>query len=381
MTEREEQLAYWEEDSDDDEEQNRCPCNGLHERCLISSSLSLEAESFLNFSDDDEDEVPFNRESPICVVIRSPRKTIHGIEIRDLANPKRNSFSEMQTTSSSTQESLSTDAQQIQSAERDPDAMVIYDLHETIRYIDNPKKRKKSSSSTERQPKKMAVKNLDPYKISAVRGFHCQCQPPCGERLSFQDIETERKHYWSLDQQAHKQYLIDKLLFDLSPDYDTTELKFKFSVQGKQVCASFFQNVYPLSKRQYSDIRTRVKQRNTSVATRSRCNQIQQNTEDIKEYLDAYAEANGEPQPNKKDINFPEGVSKLDVYTSYLADKFEDGDKVPTIRHWYRAWRDNRKQYKCPKWSTFSKCSICTDIKFQMESGGGKEAKGELSWP
>ena len=55
MTEREEQLAYWEEDSDDDEEQNRCPCNGLHERCLLSSSLSLEAETFLNFSDDDED--------------------------------------------------------------------------------------------------------------------------------------------------------------------------------------------------------------------------------------------------------------------------------------------------------------------------------------
>ena len=307
-------------------------------------------------------------------------KIIHGITISDSAQETRKTFRTSTLSSSlttSTQWSTNLSSQEESSdVVNDEEDLVIFDVHDTIRQINLPAIKKKTKTGA-RPLNKLLTKNLQPRAISSVKGFYCKCKEQCSDELTFNQIEAERKHYWNLDQTARKQYLIDKLVFDLSANHERAEVDFKFTVQGKEVYGPFFRNVYPLSFRTYCDVRTRVRQRNTNVRKRERTNDLQKHSQNIVEYLDVYAETNGEPQPNKQDIHFPQGVGKNDVYTSFLADMYEEGDKVPTIRHFYRVWRSKRKQYKCPKWSTFSKCSICTDIKFQIESGGGREAKGK----
>ncbi len=225
-------MAALDEDSDEDDEIVLCHRVTTENSITVFSQPVAQWE--LMFAEDSDDDV-------------SERKTIKGISVTDSRASSQRTFSELTTTSVSTAFS-STDTGEIRTTNsRDPDAMVIFDVHDTIRQIDLPKKRRAPPSGHSRAAKKMKAKNLEPDKISVVRGFHCKCGDRCGEKLTYEDIEAERQTYWSMDQ---------------------------------------------------------------------------------------------------------------------------------TAQSFYRTWREYRKQYKCPKWSTFSKCSICTDIKFQMESGGGKEAKG-----
>ena len=251
--------------------------------------------------------------------------------------------------------------------------MIIYDVHDTIRQVDLPKKKKKPHITKRRN--RLEVKNLDPQKIADCRRHRCKCLTKCASKFTFEDIERERDTYWKLDQRSQKQHLVDKLSFDLVADHDSQTVEFRYMVQHKQVCGSFFKALYPLSMRMYTDIRSRVRNKNTHVQPRKRTNSMQVFSQRIMDFLDKYAECKGEPQPNKTDIHFPKGIGKLDVYGDFLAEEFTADEKTPSISWFYNVWRHYRRQYKCPKWSTFSKCSICTDIKFQMEQGGGKEAK------
>jgi hypothetical protein len=341
-----------------------------------------------NIGESTEEEIFDENENPNTPFAQAEGITVHGIVIVDQPLLSRYSY-----TPSTICTPCSAEEQEFQTPVPmnpvdlpatipvEEDEMVIYPVHDTIRQIEDtaPKKRKANRGPV--LPRKLAKKHMHADSIAAVRGVRCACKVDCAVTVSCEDVTKERKHYWSLNQQAQKQYLVNKLNLDASPNPEETDVKFNYTVQNKKVCSKFWKKAYPMSSRMFTNVRRRVQVRNIKVSRRTRFNSLDRFSQSIKDYLDNFAETYGEPQPNKTTIHFPSGVGKQDVYVLYIAFCFETGDKCPSLGQFYRVWREKRGQLLCPKWTTFSKCSICTDIRFHLEKACSPQIKGETCNP
>ena len=249
-----------------------------------------------------------------------------------------------------------------------------------VEYI--KKERKKSSRpASVRETNKLKTKYCSPQAIQSVRGFFCHCADPCASKLDLEDIRSIREAYWNRSQTERTEFLVNKLVYDMNADFDKEIINFRYTINGKKVCGSFFRNLFPVSKQHFADIRKRVCERRLCVQRKTNDNIIDKKREKALHFLDKYVQEHGEPQPHKKIINLPTGVSKEDVYIEYLATEFSEMEvsmKAPAkLSYWYELWRTWRNQVKCPEWSTFSKCSTCQDIRLQMQLGDPTQ-KGKL---
>ena len=130
-------------------------------------------------------------------------KIVHGVRINNerVHYRPRQSWSSFVTDSSSSSfftnmSSTATTPEEVNStpcSPVDPDAMIIYDVHDTIRQVDLPKKKKKPPITKRRT--RLEVKNLDPQKIADCRRHRCNCLTKCASKFTFEDIERERGTY------------------------------------------------------------------------------------------------------------------------------------------------------------------------------------------
>ena len=157
------QLSTFDDYSDEDDEQ-------------VVPVIPCAREIFFDSSDEEEEE-DFDASVQRSYSSQSA-KVIRGVVIEDKKAPSKfHTFSEPSRSASTNQSSCSTTEQNLQEASttpRDPDAMVNFDVHDTLDSfrIRRPKKRKATKQLEHRHSKKLANKNLVPTNIAAVRGFH-----------------------------------------------------------------------------------------------------------------------------------------------------------------------------------------------------------------
>ena len=240
-----------------------------------------------------------------------------------------------------------------------------------VEYVKKDRKPSSRAPST-RETNLLEKKNCSPQAIQLVRGFFCHCRQPCANMFDVETIKKIRESYWKRSQPERTEFLVNKLVFDMNADLDKHVINFRYTVNGNKVCGSFFRNLFPVSKQHFADIRKRVCERRLVVTRKSNDSIHDKKRESALNFLDNYVRENGEPQPHKKEFNLPSGISKEDVYVEYLATFSDDMVrlKIPAqLSYWYEIWRTWRNQVKCPEWSTFSKCSTCTNIRIQLQLG------------
>ena len=172
------------------------------------------------------------------------------------------------------------------------------------------------------------------------------------------------------------QHLVDKLLYDMSADYDSGKINFRYFIGSTQVCGPFFMAAYPLSKYMFKNIRDAVCKRRLHPEAPRKDNKIAPKTSSVIEFLRTYIDKHGQGIPNKEEVHFPRGMSRSFVYVEYLssftAEEISHGDHA-ALPTWYQVLNTHYPHLKFPNYSSFSQCNICNKLKSNIEKSEGRQ--------
>lgn len=196
------------------------------------------------------------------------------------------------------------------------------------------------------------------------------CSNNCYRRFTFEDINSERKEFWALHRNRQADWLTRELCFWGTPAEDTGVFKFKYTLQEKTCCSAFLKNALPISHARLCKIRKRVlSSRLEDCVTQARMPNGKK-AEYIEQFIRKYAQENGGGMPHNNDVELPNGVTKDSVYIEYLLsfpDEQTETKESAVLSYFYKVWRARCYYVKSNKWTKFSKCSVCSNIKTLRE--------------
>jgi hypothetical protein len=146
-----------------------------------------------------------------------------------------------------------------------------------------------------------------------------------------------------------------------------------------QVCGPFFQKVVGVSKTKMGDARERVEQGRLRSVSQSNVGKRSNSTRgsDLTVWMNGYFALHGQYIPNMFEMHLPIEMCKQDVHNAYTRSilfdqiQFESGvdlRKPIKLTQFYRLWESEFPLVKCTKWSPFTRCTDCTDLRLQVES-------------
>jgi hypothetical protein len=139
-----------------------------------------------------------------------------------------------------------------------------------------------------------------------------------------------------------------------------------------QVCGPFFQKVVGVSKTKMGGIRQRVEQGRLRVVTQTNVSKRSNSTRgvDMTVWMNGYFELHGQYIPHKYEMHLPIEMCKQDVHDAYTRSVTSGVDlrKPILLSRFYEVWEKEFPLVKCTKWSPFTRCSDCTDLRLRVES-------------
>jgi hypothetical protein len=138
------------------------------------------------------------------------------------------------------------------------------------------------------------------------------------------------------------------------------------------VCGPFFQRVVGVSKTKMGDARARVEQGRLRTVSQSNVGKRSNSTRgvDLTVWMNGYFELHGQYIPNKFEMHLPIEMCKQDVHNAYTRslESAVDLRKPILLSQFYNLWESQFPLVKCTKWSPFTRCSDCTDLRLRVES-------------
>ena len=243
------------------------------------------------------------------------------------------------------------------------------------------KKRKLSSrQSSTRTRTVLKDKFLSDESVGQARGFTCKCEEQCADLVSRSDIFEARKSYWSLKQQDRLQHLVNEMVFHADANVEEQTVNFRTSINGKKVCGPFFKVALGVTQQMYANARTRVRHRQVTVLPKESTTNVRPKRDTVVDFLNRYVEEHGQAVPNKNIRELPIGLTRTKLYCEYLDKEFTEEEihgRLPAAQSSFMQWVREFRSLKFRKWMTFSQCSICKELKSNIEKATSKEQKGK----
>ena len=191
------------------------------------------------------------------------------------------------------------------------------------------------------------------------------CNKNCYLRFFYNDVKEERHQYWQLSAPQQQDWLCRELAFNGHPNTELGTFKFKYLVNEKECCASFYERALPVSHGRLSTVRSRVLTKsleNVSFSSPpgSRSSPM---TDSCENFIRHYAALESGQMPDSVNCQLSEGVTKEDVYTCYLASHDDYDGQTAALSTFYDAWSSRCPCVTTNKWKKFSKCSVCSNLK------------------
>ena len=155
--------------------------------------------------------------------------------------------------------------------------------------------------------------------------------------------------------------------------------KFKYAIFDTPVCSRFFEKALPISHQRLSTIRSEICSGEwTEGNGNGRNDRADPITARVEEFIRKYAADDAEAHPVKKDVFLSQGISKEDVYISFLTEEDEERTKDCSLSWFYKVWNDKCHHIKTTEWKRFRKCSTCANIR-TLKSLGSDNQRGNQS--
>ena len=258
----------------------------------------------------------------------------------------------------------------VSSTSPDSDDVEVEDVVQSgLTILRGKKPREPKSVKRVEVPLKKKLFNMEPGNIASA--LQPCCAKNCFTHFNYYDVEAVRAEFWNLNRAKQLDWLTRQLAFWGRADENVGTFKFRYLLQNKQCCATFFESALPVSHGRLSLARNRVltDQLEDSQKDASPVNTFK--SDSAEEFIRTYARLHGQGMPNSVDVNLPNGKTKDSVYCDFLVER-SDGtkegvDALIGLSGWYRVWRERCFHVKTPKWQKFSKCTTCSNIKTLRE--------------
>ena len=215
--------------------------------------------------------------------------------------------------------------------------------------------------------------------MAEVSAFVCKCSEQCAEKISRTEVLECRQNIWGLKQSERLQHLISEMTFDMAANFDEQTVGFRTTINGKSVCGPFYKKAMGLSQTMYAEARKRICDRRFNVLPKENTNNLADKRDRAVQFLTRYVEDHGQAIPNKNITELPMGLTRSKLYVEYLDAEFTAEEilqqKQCKISSWFN-YLSQFKRLKFRKWMTFSRCSVCSQLKSNIESTKSKDEKG-----
>ena len=249
--------------------------------------------------------------------------------------------------------------------------------------LDGIQRKRKASSrnATTRTRTILKDKRLNDESIGEAKGFTCKCETQCADKVSRADISSAREAFWNLKQDERLQYLVNQLMFDATANHEEATLTFRTTINGITVCGPFYKKALGISQQMYANARTRIRTRHIVVLPKESETNLTNKRDTVVSFLKRYVEEHGQAVPNQDIRELPIGLTRCKLYVVYVSEEFEAAEISAGAQAKLSSFYLYLTQFpalKFRKWMTFSQCSICSELKSNIEKAKSKEEKGEF---
>jgi len=236
-----------------------------------------------------------------------------------------------------------------------------------------------------RTPKEGGTKKYEPVKKTkhlmdpeVAKGLvPCACGQECFKKVPFDVLKACRKQFWSKGAKEQHTHLKHELM--MRGVFEHGVFKFKYAIFDTPVCSRFFEKALPISHQRLSTIRSEICSGEwTEGNGNGRNDRADPITARVEEFIRKYAADDAEAHPVKKDVFLSQGISKEDVYISFLTEEDEERTKDCSLSWFYKVWNDKCHHIKTTEWKRFRKCSTCANIR-TLKSLGSDNQRGNQS--
>ena len=244
-------------------------------------------------------------------------------------------------------------------------------------------KRPRKSRMVTKEPYVLKKKERAMLEDEIASVLHPCCPKECYKTFTFADIKEERYQFWQLNAPMQQDYLCRELAFNGVANRNKGTFDFKYMVNTKECCPRFYKRALPVSHGRLSAARTRVVTKNFEDVTFSspEGSKSTTKTDACESFIRKYAGNESGQMPDSVNCQLSEGVTKEDVYTSYLASYEDDPSSDPaSLSCWYESWASRCPCVTTNKWQRFSKCTVCSNLKSLREFSNATE-RGKCNYP
>ncbi|XP_077986807.1 uncharacterized protein LOC144441142 isoform X2 [Glandiceps talaboti] len=189
----------------------------------------------------------------------------------------------------------------------------------------------------------------------------CKCKNDCISKVGMAKIKQCRHDLCSRNATQQGQFILDAMKFS---HVHGEKQQFMFIVAGTKVCTLGWRLIYGISKSRFYDYQKKFLNgalKNIHGNTGMLRSRVEVNL--AKAWLTNYVALMGDKMPNTDQIHLPSSMTKIHVYTDYLADTRQPQSQKISQSSFYELWSKEFNHVRIPKENRFAKCTVCDDLK------------------
>lgn len=202
---------------------------------------------------------------------------------------------------------------------------------------------------------------LSNKSIRNALGRPCNCGSSCSENWTFRQVFDAREITF-----RNRNRIKDTLYRVLEGCFDSSRGSFFLTANGQRVCRQAWLDFYGYSTYLYYIIRRCILDNKPleSIHGNSLRRYSCIGRQMIHSWMKIVVNIVGDSDPTCSAVYLPPGVTKIDVYDSFVHDQRKaarDSTLIPSSRYFYQVWKKDFPTVKVTRHNTLGVCDVCAE--------------------